>query len=271
MPDPTPQRPEDAFATALDAIVTGCAPTSDAATHLSQFASHLQSAAVAGLPDTERAAIWERLLTSRPETAAQVSPATPIPGGGAAVTLPASTLRPDAAFPRRPDRRSLRFVPETRNFPTIPLVMAIIILVGGIFSTLRPDDHRSFVPSASATELAPAIPFASPVASPAMGCAEATARPGAAAPEFVIDPSLRRFPWFAMETTGDVEIVGIQWYGDRTLTVGGVFASVGMSAKTMWTASEMLRNVEITASRTDAASSEPVGIPATAITGLAGG
>jgi hypothetical protein len=264
MPEPVSG---DAFAGSLDAMARGARPDPDTDS-LTQFARRLQAATAVTLSPAERASVWDRLMADRTEAADRASSVPPNAGGAASeVPLPP---RDRSNRQRRANPRALHVMSGSGSWMTASLLVAVVALVGAMFANL--DDNHGFVPAASATEGAPASPVASPQASPAVACDPVPVHAGGEGPEWVRDPDLREFPWFAADpVTGDVEIVGIQWYGDRTLTVGGVFASDGMSAKLVWAASEMLRVFEVSAIPVENPGIDPVAILAMPITGPAGG
>jgi len=163
---------EDRFADALDALVLGIAGRDDEP--LARLAADIQR--VGGQPDAiealgarlDRATktmIWADLMREQGGRTT-APPLVPVSGGSGSTLAPNPWAPTPARKPRRrPSPAVLRFVPDAQPFSTFLLIVAVMVLIGATFATLSPDNRRGFLPSASATENAPAL-AATPDATP---------------------------------------------------------------------------------------------------------
>jgi len=91
-----------------------------------------------------------------------------VPGAsGASLSLNQWVGEQSRSCPKRPvsSSRVLRFVPAAQPASSFLLVIAVLVLIGGTFAGLAPDDGRGVFPSAHATEDSAQRAVASPEAS----------------------------------------------------------------------------------------------------------
>jgi hypothetical protein len=179
---------EDQFADALDAMTLGVhrresldSPLAIVAASIQGIGGHVatgnESVPTPPLDRTTKSRIWSELMLAH-GGAPDLATTPQVPGAsGASLSLNPWVGEQSRSCPKRPvsSSRVLRFVPAAQPASSFLLVIAVLVLIGGTFAGLAPDDGRGVFPSAHATEDSAQLDFASPEASPSV--AECTIEP----------------------------------------------------------------------------------------------